>query len=203
VGFGTFPPIQLPITLLSGVIGVWLFYIEHPFGDTYWPRRPEWSFHAGALLGSAHDELPGVLRWLNANVGIHDVHHMASRISSYRLGEPLADHPELRGVGRLTLRESLRCFRLGLWDEDAGRLVAFRDLRALPLGHAHGWSPGRSGHGPVVGPGSSVEHLGVVAHELVRGEGAEEELAVEAEEIQGGCARRGRRRRGRSSPWPS
>ncbi len=132
VGFGTFALVQLPITLLSGAIGVWLFYVQHQFEGAYWAREGEWSFHAGALLGSTHYELPAVLRWFTANIGIHQVHHLASRIPSYRLGQALADHPELRVVGRLTLRESLRCFRFALWDEDARRLVAFRDLGSLP-----------------------------------------------------------------------
>ncbi len=60
------------------------------------------------------------------------MHHLASRIPSYRLPEVLADHPELRDVGRLTFSESLKCFRLALWDEEAGQLVPFRALRKLP-----------------------------------------------------------------------
>ena len=132
VGLRTFLLVQLPITLLAGAIGVWLFYVQHQFEDAYWARDDEWSFHAGALLGSTHYELPGVLRWLTANIGIHHVHHLASRIPSYRLGETLADHPELRAVGRLGLRESLRCFALALWDDEGKRLVSFRELRTLP-----------------------------------------------------------------------
>ena len=46
--------------------------------------------------------------------------------------EVLADHPELPDVGRLTFSASLKCFRLALWDEEAGRLVPFRALRKLP-----------------------------------------------------------------------
>jgi omega-6 fatty acid desaturase (delta-12 desaturase) len=53
----------------------------------------------------------------------------ARRIPGYRLREALADHPELRDLGRLTLRQSLECFRLALWDGQSRRLVAFRDLR--------------------------------------------------------------------------
>jgi hypothetical protein len=35
----------------------------------------------------------------------------------------------------LTLRQSLHCFRLALWDEDAKRLIGFRELRrAAPVG---------------------------------------------------------------------
>lgn len=133
VGVNDFLLVQLPITLLAGSTGVWLFYVQHQFEDTYWTRQGAWSFHAGALQGATHYDLPGVLRWFTANIGIYHVHHLASRIPSYRLREALADHPELRDVGRLTLRRSLQCFRLALWDEETGKLVAFRDL-ATPLG---------------------------------------------------------------------
>jgi hypothetical protein len=71
-----------------------------------------------------------VLRWFTANIGIHHVHHLSSRIPCYRLGEALRDHPELREVSRLTLMESFRCLRLALWDEDQRRLVEFREARA-------------------------------------------------------------------------
>jgi acyl-lipid omega-6 desaturase (Delta-12 desaturase) len=71
-----------------------------------------------------------VLSWFTANIGIHHVHHLGSRIPCYRLGEVLREHPELRGVSRLTLKESFRCLRLALWDEDQRRLVTFRDARA-------------------------------------------------------------------------
>ncbi len=129
VGIKDFLLVQLPITLLAGAGGIWLFYVQHQFEDTYWERQGEWSFHAGALQGATHYDLPGVLRWFTANIGIHHVHHLASRIPSYRLREALAEHPELRDVGRLTLRQSLKCFRLALWNEESRRLVAFRELR--------------------------------------------------------------------------
>jgi omega-6 fatty acid desaturase (delta-12 desaturase) len=132
VGIKDFMLVQIPITLLAGSVGVWLFYVQHQFEDTYWARGDAWSFHAGALRGATHYELPAVLRWFTANIGIHHIHHLASRIPSYRLREALADHPELRDVGRLTLLQSLRCFHLALWDEETGKLVAFRDLATPP-----------------------------------------------------------------------
>jgi len=131
VGFGTLLLVQLPITLLSGAAGVWLFYVQHQFPATLWVREDRWLFHESALGGSTHYALPAPLRWITANIGIHHVHHLSSRIPSYRLRQALADHPELAAVGRLGLRESLGCFRLALWDEAGGRIVAFRDLRAL------------------------------------------------------------------------
>ena len=47
-----------------------------------------------------------------------------------RQPEALRAHPELRAVSRLTLKESFRCLRLALWDEDQQRLVAFEDARS-------------------------------------------------------------------------
>ena len=83
------------------------------------------------MQGSTHFDLPAPLRWFTANIGIHHVHHLASRIPSYRLGEVLRNHPALRSVSRLTLGQSFRCFRLALWDEERRRLIGFRDLRGL------------------------------------------------------------------------
>jgi acyl-lipid omega-6 desaturase (Delta-12 desaturase) len=127
VGLQTFLLIQLPIALLASSIGVWLFYVQHQFEDTYWAHQDDWTFHTGAMQGSTHYDLPGPLRWFTANIGVHHVHHLASRIPSYRLSEVLRDHPQLRDVGRLTFRQSLGCFRLALWDEEKQRLVRFRD----------------------------------------------------------------------------
>lgn len=132
VGWKAFLLIQLPITMLAGAIGIWLFYVQHQFEGTYFVREGEWTFHASAFEGSTYYDLPAVLSWFTANIGAHPVHHLASRIPSSRLPEVLADHPELRDVGRLTFSESLKCFRLALWDEEAGQLVPFRALRKLP-----------------------------------------------------------------------
>jgi omega-6 fatty acid desaturase (delta-12 desaturase) len=71
-----------------------------------------------------------VLQWFTGNVGLHHVHHLNSRIPNYRLQECLDGHELLGQVGRLTLRESLACVRLALWDEDARKLVGFSQVRA-------------------------------------------------------------------------
>jgi omega-6 fatty acid desaturase (delta-12 desaturase) len=83
------------------------------------------------LRGSSHLDLPAVLRWFTANIGVHHVHHLSSRIPSYRLGEVLRDFPELRGVNRLTLKDTFQCFRFTLWDEDRERMVPFRHDAAV------------------------------------------------------------------------
>jgi omega-6 fatty acid desaturase (delta-12 desaturase) len=128
LGLKAFLLVQLPITLLAASAGVWLFYVQHQFEQTSWSRTRAWNMHAAALQGSSHYDLPLVLRWFTANIGIHHVHHLCSRLPFYRLPLVLRDHPELGGIGRLTLGESFRCIRLVLWDENWQRLVSFREL---------------------------------------------------------------------------
>jgi omega-6 fatty acid desaturase (delta-12 desaturase) len=130
VGYGPFLLVHLPITVLAASIGVWLFYVQHQFEDTYWSHDEDWSFHEAALHGSSHYHLPVVLRWFTANIGIHHIHHLSSRIPCYRLPDVLRDHPQLAGVGRMSLLQSLRSVPLVLWDEERLQLVSFADVRA-------------------------------------------------------------------------
>jgi acyl-lipid omega-6 desaturase (Delta-12 desaturase) len=129
VGVGPFLVVHLPITLFAASIGVWLFYVQHQFESTFWAENRAWSLHEAALHGSSHYDLPGILRWFTANIGVHHVHHLCSRIPFYRLGQVLRDHPQLSAVGRLTLMQSLGCVRLVLWDESRQRLISFREMR--------------------------------------------------------------------------
>lgn len=137
VGLGPFLLIQLPIVLVAASIGVWLFYVQHQFEETFWARPPDWSHPEAALHGSSHYALPGVLRWMTANIGIHHVHHLASRIPFYNLPKVLKKHPELAAVGRITIGESLNTVSLVLWDEERRQLVPFKGWRQ--------WSPASSG----------------------------------------------------------
>jgi omega-6 fatty acid desaturase (delta-12 desaturase) len=128
IGIVPFLLVAIPVMVLAGTAGVWLFYVQHQFEETYWEGSNQWDVQEAALHGSSHYDLPTPLRWLTANIGLHHVHHLSSRIPFYRLPEVLRDHPDLRDVSRLTLRESFRCVRLVLWDEDARRLVSFSEI---------------------------------------------------------------------------
>jgi acyl-lipid omega-6 desaturase (Delta-12 desaturase) len=137
IGLKAFLLVHLPIVWIAGSLGVWLFYVQHQFEHTSWDDGATWTPHAAALHGSSHYDLPAVLRWFTANIGVHHVHHLNSRIPYYRLPRVLQDCPELRSVGRLTLAESFRCVRLVLWDGAQRRLVSFREAnRADHTGQA-------------------------------------------------------------------
>jgi omega-6 fatty acid desaturase (delta-12 desaturase) len=118
----------VPIVLVGAAAGVWLFYVQHQFENTYWAEDGTWNARHAALHGSSHYDLPPVLRWFTANIGVHHVHHLSSQIPYYRLQTVLRDHPPLRAIGRLTLRQSLACVRLALWDEAAQRMITLRDF---------------------------------------------------------------------------
>ena len=130
IGIKAFLVIQLPTTIIASTIGIWLFFIQHQFEGAMWKNGEEWNWHEAAFHGSSHYDLPVWLRWLTANIGVHHVHHLCSRIPYYRLSNVLRDYPELRNVGRLTFWQSIGCVRFALWDEQQRCLVSFRDERA-------------------------------------------------------------------------
>ena len=124
--------VYLPMMLLASSAGMWLFYVQHQFEDTAWDDEEDWTVQAAAFHGSSHYVLPPVLNWITANIGAHHVHHLASRIPFYRLPEVLRDHRDLDEARRITLRDSLGCLGLHLWDEKTRRLVSFAEARGLP-----------------------------------------------------------------------
>jgi omega-6 fatty acid desaturase (delta-12 desaturase) len=120
----------LPVMIVASWIGNWLFYVQHQFEETYWDQQGDWDFHTAALRGSSYFKLPPILQWFSGNIGLHHVHHLCSRIPNYRLQACLDTAPELDRIAkRITLGESLRCWRLALWDEQRRLLVGFRDLK--------------------------------------------------------------------------
>jgi omega-6 fatty acid desaturase (delta-12 desaturase) len=132
IGMEPFLLIQMPIMLLAASVGVWLFYVQHQFENVVWNRSESWKLHEAALHGSSHYDLPAILRWFTANIGIHHVHHLSSRIPFYRLPQVLRDFPRLRDVARVTVSQSVRSIGLALWDETKQKLVSFGEA-ATPL----------------------------------------------------------------------
>ncbi len=122
----------LPTMLLAAIAGKWFFYVQHQFEETSWRHEEDWNIRDASLHGSSHYALPGILRWITGNIGVHHVHHLASRIPFYRLHDVVKDHDVLAQTRRITLWESFRCARLHLWDEKSRRLLSFAEARALP-----------------------------------------------------------------------
>src|SRR6185437_14624409 len=111
-GLGPLLLTYMPILLLAATIGMWLFYVQHQFEDTWWETSARWDFRKAALRGSSFYDLPETLHWMTCHIGLHHIHHLSSRIPSYRLRECLQENQALFAARHLTLRESFKCARL-------------------------------------------------------------------------------------------
>jgi len=131
IGLRTYLIIQLPVMLIAGSAGLWLFYVQHQFEGVYWARREEWDAAEAALEGSSYYRLPKVLQWISGNIGLHHIHHLRPRIPNYHLQQCYNETPALH-VSPLTLRASLKSLSLNICDEKRRRLVSFRALKMEP-----------------------------------------------------------------------
>jgi omega-6 fatty acid desaturase (delta-12 desaturase) len=118
----------IPAIYIAASGGIWLFYVQHQFEDTYWAGHPEWDYLTAAIRGSSYLKLPVVLRWVTGSIGVHHVHHLSPRIPNYRLQRCHDENPLFHRVTTLTCRDGFRAFRLSLWDETQQRLVSFSDV---------------------------------------------------------------------------
>ncbi|CAN5465227.1 fatty acid desaturase [soil metagenome] len=123
--FGLFVTVvaMLPILAMTASIGVWLFFVQHYFGASHFRREEHWNFADAALHGSSLYRLPQPLMWFTANIGIHHIHHLDSRIPYYRLPNAISAYPELEGVGCLPVLASGFCVSRILWDESRAGFV--------------------------------------------------------------------------------
>jgi acyl-lipid omega-6 desaturase (Delta-12 desaturase) len=129
ISLRTYLLIQLPIMLIGGAIGVWLFYVQHQFEGVYWSRHDNWDPVKAALKGSSYYKLPKVLRWFTGDIGLHHVHHVLPRIPNYQLQQCYDKSPVLQEVKPLDIRGSLKSLHLNLWDEKQQKLISMKSLK--------------------------------------------------------------------------
>ncbi|HEU5301632.1 MAG TPA: fatty acid desaturase [Acidimicrobiia bacterium] len=129
IGWQNFLLIEAPFVFLSGGVGIWLFYVQHQFDDVYWRRTEDWSYRDAALMGSSYLKLPKILQFFTGNIGLHHVHHLSAKIPNYNLQRAHDQEAIFHSSRMVTLMDGVRATRLKLWDEDAGRMVTWRDLR--------------------------------------------------------------------------
>jgi len=117
--------IYFAFSMLGGMIGVFLVYLQHNFEDTYWDRRPDLDPQLAALQGSSALDFGWAFDLAVACITLHDIHHFNARIPSYRLRACHYNLPEEYAPRRIKFPEAVAALRLKLWDEDAKRLVPF------------------------------------------------------------------------------
>ena len=84
-----------------------------------------------AITGSSYLRLNPVLQWFTGNIGLHHVHHLGPRIPNYRLQRVHDENPVFNKAHQITLVEGVKALRLALWDEQARRMIPFKELRRL------------------------------------------------------------------------
>ena len=125
IGIKAYLMIQVPIIIVAGSAGVWLFYVQHQFENTYWERHQEWSYVRHALEGSSFYKLPRILQWFSGNIGFHHLHHLSPRIPNYYLQKCHESFPMFQAVRHITLWSSFKALSYRLWDEEHKNLVGF------------------------------------------------------------------------------
>ena len=133
IGLTAYLLIQLPIIVIAGGLGLWLFYIQHQFENVYWERRESWDSVRVALEGSSYFKLPKILQWFTGNIGLHHVHHVRPSIPNYNLQQCHDEIPVFQDVKAITLMTSFRSLQLGLCDPENQKLVSFRSLSAVDM----------------------------------------------------------------------
>ncbi|MBZ0292661.1 MAG: fatty acid desaturase [Anaerolineae bacterium] len=124
IGWKEYLLVQIPIIAMASSIGVWLFYVQHQYENTYWEHHEDWDFATAALYGSSYFKLPKVLQWFSGNIGFHHIHHLSPRIPNYKL-ENCHNENEIFQVQPLTLRASIQSMRIRVWDEDRHKMIGY------------------------------------------------------------------------------
>jgi omega-6 fatty acid desaturase (delta-12 desaturase) len=131
VGFQAWLLVQMPVVVLAGTLGVWMFYVQHQFEDAYWESSENWSYSDAALQGSSYLRLPKVMQFFTGNIGLHHVHHLSAKIPNYNLQRAHDEIEIFQEVPVLTIRDGLRSIRLKLIDPASGRLLTWGEVRSL------------------------------------------------------------------------
>lgn len=131
IGWQSFLLVHGSIFLIAGSIGIWLFYVQHTFEDSYFEEDKEWEYVKAAVEGSSFYKLPKILQFLTGNIGFHHVHHLSPRVPNYQLEEAHNNTLPLKNVPTITLATSLRSLRFRLWDEQNNNFVSFKDVKNL------------------------------------------------------------------------
>lgn len=126
-GLGMFAAVFIPILFVGGMLGIWMFYIQHTFEESYFEENSEWDYVKAAVEGSSYYKLPKLLQWLTGNIGFHHVHHLSPRIPNYYLEKAHEETPPLQHATTITLKTSLESIRYKLYDEKKKVFITFKE----------------------------------------------------------------------------
>ena len=68
IGWQSFLLVHGTIFLIAGSVGIWLFYVQHTFEDSYFEEDKDWEYVKAAVEGSSFYKLPKILQFLTGNI---------------------------------------------------------------------------------------------------------------------------------------
>lgn len=131
IGWQSFLLVQAPIAFVSAALGIWLFYVQHQFEDSYFEDEENWDYVKAAIDGSSYYKLPKVLQWVTGNIGFHHVHHLSPKVPNYNLEKVHDSTPPLQKATTITISSSLKSIHFRLWDGQNKTFVSFTDIKHL------------------------------------------------------------------------
>jgi acyl-lipid omega-6 desaturase (Delta-12 desaturase) len=113
---------------IAGSIGVFLFHLQHTFPECVRVKGKD-SFENG-FYGSSFLQVPWWMRFFTAGIEYHHIHHLSSRVPSYRLAacHNAAPPGMWDGIRVMTVREGWDSLTLAMWSEEKKRLVTFEEV---------------------------------------------------------------------------
>jgi acyl-lipid omega-6 desaturase (Delta-12 desaturase) len=131
IGWQAFVIVQGTIMFVAGALGIWLFYIQHTFEDSYFEEESEWDYVKAAVDGSSYYKLPKVLQWATGNIGFHHVHHLSPRVPNYNLEVAHESVPPLHNATTITIKTSLESLKYKLYDPKKKGFVTFGEVKSM------------------------------------------------------------------------
>lgn len=119
--------------LIGHAMGAYLFYAQHNFPSVKFKSKEEWDYIYAALYSSSYMKMNKIMHWFTGNIGYHHIHHVNPRIPFYNLPKV---HEEMRefhvaGTTSLAPKDIYECFRLKVWDPEAGKMIGRRELQEV------------------------------------------------------------------------
>ena len=123
----------LAVMWLAGSLGVFMFHLQHTFPECV--RAKGKDFFENGFYGSSFLQVPWWMRFFTAGIEYHHIHHLSSRVPSYRLAacHNAAPPGMWDGIRVITFREGWDALKLAMWSEQKKRLVTLEEVDAEKL----------------------------------------------------------------------
>lgn len=131
MGLKAFLIIQFPVIYIAGIMGFWLFYVQHQFDPSYWTRTETWDYQRVALEGSSYYKLPRILQYFTGNIGFHHIHHLSPLIPNYNLARCHRENAVFNQIQPLKFWMAFKTLSFRLWNESTSEMISFRKMKLI------------------------------------------------------------------------